>query len=266
MPVSDDTINKIVKWAQDCEKKIPGIKKKMEENRLAVKKEEEEAWDKELGEAQRELYKEAYYTAIDIFYNNYDPEYYGRTFSLYRAWNPQFESTGLILGTVDDESGLPSIDYDEFLKKNVDGKLTNPVRKNDDFIYDDSLADLLFYQAFNEGWHGGAKKIDSEKADIWGPHPSPGTPYYRKPGWITTEDGEAIFHFWGKWGKRARKMRMPPKKWLDKEIKRLNKSELAKIDDELYEKHAKNLQEKVIAYESELFAPLFQADWLNDFK
>ena len=124
----------------------------------------------------------------------------------------------------------------------------------------------MFHQAFDEGWHGGAKTIAAEKVETWGTHPKPGVPYYRRPGWVTYPNGDTKWHKYGKWGKRAKKMRTAPRKLFEKKIKELNKGQLADIDDALFEKHKERTTERVKEYEAELLAPLANPDWLGDFK
>ena len=254
-----NTINKIVKWAQDSLKELPSISKKIKDNRKKTQKEEFEEMDKEFGKIQTEMYEKAYDDAIDAFYNSYEPIYYKRRFSLYRAWHAINDPDGSIVGTVPTDDGW-SIDEDLLISANIIGARTGAGMRSGLGVEE------LFKQAFEEGWHGGAKTIDDDKVAVWGKHPKPGVPYYRKPGMVTYDNGVSKMHKYGKWGRRARKMRTPPRKMLLKDIKALNNGELAKIDKELYEKHKQSYQEKVKKYEAELIAPLLQPDWLDDFK
>lgn len=72
------------------------------------------------------------------------------------------------------------------------------------------LRQTLFAQAFYGGWHGGASKISQGKAEQWGDHPAPGTPYYRAPGLVRSKHGGMTWHRFGKWGERAKKSDTAP--------------------------------------------------------
>lgn len=259
--IGKDTVAKIANWGQRMLAELPSIEQKILDNRKKVIAEENAAWDKELGAAQDEAYKAAYYDVIDAFYNSYDPSYYVRHYSMYLAWSTEFDNDGLVRGTVESGQDGWTTNYDEFFSANLDGTMHTSMREGGL-----DSAEFLFHQAFDEGWHGGAKSIDAEKAEIWGAHPKPGTPYYRKPGRVTYPDGETKWHKYGKWGKRANKMRPAPRKLFEKKINELNKGRLADIDDALFEKHKKNTTERVKAYEAELLAPLAHPDWLDDFR
>lgn len=258
-------IMKITNWATDTMKKLPDIGKQMDENRKKVIEEENAAWDAELGKAQEEAYKEAFYSVIDKFYYNYEPSRYGRHFALYRAWETHFDDDGLIAGTTASGTDGWYIDFQNFISRNLYGELTTPMREGGS-----DTASYLFEQAFSEGWHGGAKTINDptyggEPAETWGYHPSPGTPYYRKPGWVTYSDGERKRHQYAKWGRRAKKMSTPPKTLLEKKIQSITKNELAAVDAKLFKEHQEKVTERVIAFETELLTPLLQPDWINDF-
>lgn len=103
-------------------------------------------------------------SVIESFYNSYTPRFYDRNYSLYSIYDP------------------------------VENVFTpyNMTPYRDGYSGEDGL----FQTVFMEGWHGGAKYGDSTH---WGdkilntPHPSPGTPYYRKPA-----TGKGKYRVWGR--------------------------------------------------------------------
>ena len=65
-------------------------------------------------------------------------------------------------------------------------------RRNEGYLEDEEgLKKYVFDTTFGEGYHGGADKIAPGKVDVWGAHPSTGTPYYRTG------------YGFSKWGKEA---------------------------------------------------------------
>lgn len=119
---------------------------------------------------------------IDEFYDDYKPREgeYIRSHSLYALLR-----TELSLGDEEGEQGL-FIDFDP-------GEMSH---YRNGYAGDDGLYDLVF----RRGWHGGADKISDEKQAKWGVHPSPGTPYYRKP----KKAG------YPRWGRKAERMSPSP--------------------------------------------------------
>jgi hypothetical protein len=132
---------------------------------------------KEIGEYQRSKITEMFNNAVSRFYNAYAPKSYPRTLSLYNLLSIQQDENGTAqFGCVMD--------------------LIDPTQIHKDRHGGDSLFDTVFM----EGWHGGSKYIDPDKAEIWGVHPNPGTPYYRRPGKIRrSKSGKAEWHGFGRW-------------------------------------------------------------------
>jgi hypothetical protein len=95
---------------------------------------------------------EKFASCIDKFYKSYNPEYYDRTYSLYKGYKIKRSKLGI------------SWEWDA--KYLPDGWH----RADKEYIFD---------LTFMKGYHGGATKIAPEKVDKWGEHPSPGNPYYR---------------------------------------------------------------------------------------
>ena len=122
--------------------------------------------NKEFSDWQRYEVQQMFKESVDEFYHAYVPSVYPRQGN---------EGSG----------GL----Y-ELLSSNVTGNdgLLVFNAPNYDELYDPSKMhpgrggyDGLYQKVFVEGWHGGAEGIASEKVAKYGAHPSPGTPYYRKP-------------------------------------------------------------------------------------
>lgn len=132
----------------------------------------------EFGIYQRDKIRQIFNDAVGHFYAAYTPTQYERTYGLYDVLNISYDRYGRVM-------------YDEILD------LLDPGR-----MHTDRKGGDLFQKVFMEGWHGGAENIGTSE-DIWGSHPSPGIPYYRKPGFVTFPDGTRRWHKWGKWGRRS---------------------------------------------------------------
>ena len=132
----------------------------------------------EFGMYQRDRIRQIFNDAVGNFYAAYTPTQYDRTYGLYDVLNISYDRYGRVM-------------YDEVLD------LLEPSR-----MHTDRKGGDLFQKVFMEGWHGGAERIGTSE-EIWGAHPSPGVPYYRKPGFITLPDGTRKWHKWGKWGRRS---------------------------------------------------------------
>jgi len=106
--------------------------------------------DRDIAKYQRDEIQRVYKETIKRFYDEYTPNIYQRTGSLYN----------LMSVTEDTETNIVAWDYDE--------KKMTPTRKNKA-----GGREYLMDIVFGEGWHGGADK---------GPgHRNPGVPYYRQP-------------------------------------------------------------------------------------
>lgn len=132
----------------------------------------------EFGLYQRDKIGQIFNDAVATFYASYTPTQYKRTFDLYNVLNISYDRYGRVA-------------YDELTD------LLDPSR-----MHTDRKGGDLFQKVFMEGWHGGAENI-STGADMWGDHPSPGIPYYRKPGLVTSPNGNKKWHRWGKWGRKS---------------------------------------------------------------
>ena len=99
-------------------------------------------------------------------------------------------------------------------------------RKNESYLLDeDGLKKYVFDTAFGRGYHGGADKIAAGKVDMWGAHPSTGTPYYR------TKSGFRA------WGEEALSEDMPPFERIKSELEK-KKPEYDKLAAKLFAKYA----------------------------
>ena len=107
-------------------------------------------------------------TAIDKFYEDYEPHFYSRTYDLYNTYRIK----------VDENEW--SIDFDSSWMENW-------------HRVDAQDPEYIFENSFIHGWHGGA--ISGEG------HPNPGVPHWRIPDVIVT-DGEglrAVFSDQSRW-------------------------------------------------------------------
>lgn len=102
--------------------------------------------------------KKQWKSAINEFYNSYNPIYYSRSYSLYNLLSTRITSDNIYIST-------------------DSNNLNGSYRVDDDYIYD------IIYK---EGWHGGA----TDGIDSFGKyHPKPGIPYWRTP--------TPIYSHWG---------------------------------------------------------------------
>lgn len=254
-----DVINDIVAWAVSCPKALRDAKQKVNKYRQKVEKRELKAIDTEFGAKQLEEYKRAFTKAIDFFYEDYDPMFYERSFSLYDAWDGKTDDDGTVMGTVSLTGGIV-INDSALIKGNIDGGLTGGMRSGDG-------ADILFNQAFIEGWHGGAKTINEDSAKTWGAHPFPGVPYYRKPGWVTYPNGLKKLHRYAKWSRRAERMygapSGAPKGMFLAMVHNMNETTLLSKYDEIYNEHLDNYVQDCMEYQNSLLDPIINPPWVS---
>ena len=138
------------------------LRKSVQQTRTAMdnmKKENDKLTEKFIRKAKENL-KYIATTAIDKFYEDYEPHFYERTWELYNTYK--------ITVTEDDWS----IDFDS-------SWMGDTHRAEPEFIFENS---------FIRGWHGGGTSGDD--------HPEPGVPYWRWPDvTIYTEYGGKIKAF-----------------------------------------------------------------------
>lgn len=138
---------------------------------------------KEFGVYQAQKVKELFNQAVDAFYNDYAPHDYSRIYGLYSLLDIKYDSSGVVY--MDSDTMYEDLYNPEGLSGHrADGE-------------------TLYQTVFVKGYHGGAASISGDKASIWGHHPSPGIPYYRRAGMVTYPDGTKKMHRYGKWGNAA---------------------------------------------------------------
>lgn len=135
--------------------------------KAAVKQAMDQTW-RDFLPAMREHIRLLFNETIDAFYADYVPIIYERTGSLYDILYTRLDNGGRELTVGFDPTRMTSF------RDGYDGE------------------DGLYDQVFRHGWHGGADKISDEKAEQYGAHPEPGTPYWREP-----------IPFYTRWGGRA---------------------------------------------------------------
>lgn len=157
------------------------------------------ASDKEFNEYQKNRIVDMFNQAVDEFYGDYTPKFYKRKGSV------SSHSGGLydILDMRTDEDGMVIAEepnYDELYDKNgVRGRVGSYGSPS------------LFDSVFKTGYHGGSTFINADSVPFWGAHPSPRTPYWRRPGFCIDPRTEMRSWFtYGAWGRAAAVAEMSP--------------------------------------------------------
>lgn len=177
------------------DKEIAGLHKLAEFVSQELEKESRttiENANKDFGEWESSWILDEFNDSVTRFYDAYTPKIYKRqgntstaSGGLYNVLDIQFDENSMVLLSGD---GYDSLYDKDKMPKDRDGF--------------NSLYDTVFVR----GYHGGATKIASDKEAIWGAHPSPGTPYWRKPGVVVDpETGRSFRYQYAKWGKQAKK-------------------------------------------------------------
>ena len=138
----------------------------------------------EFGTWQRTNIKELFESSVNTFYGAYSPKYYKRKGS---------NNLRSVLDLKPDDMGILDLDKDN----------EHRGLYNEDKLHPDRNGGSLFEKVFVEGYHGGAEGISSAAAEYWGAHPNPGTPYYRRGGYVKTKEGTGFYHPYAKWGRPA---------------------------------------------------------------
>lgn len=130
-------------------------------------------------------------TCIDKYYSEYTPKYYKRTKSLYKVYKLQYKSGHF--GWQFNFEFMPNI-------HRVDNK-------------------YIYQYMFEQGYHGGANTIASNKVQQWGEHPHNGQPWYRT--------APAIFEKppYTRWSKYPAAKSMPPATRIDIELRNYQKGQ-----------------------------------------
>ena len=201
---------------------------------------EAESIYKELGEYQRSQIEESFNEVVSSFYSSYKPRVYERTGGLYELLSIQEEERGTV------KMSAP------YYKELYDETQMHPNRKG---------GNNLYKLVFQEGYHGGAPGISSTKADVWGEHPSPGTPYYRRGGVVKYPSGRKIWHRYGRWGKKASKAKISPyKKMAEEMANAMGKGGLFKTEfNRICQEHLDKVNEEVRKKVPDMVVSLFRS-------
>lgn len=172
--------------------------------------------EKEFAVWQREELRKTFNQSISEFYEAYSPTDYQR-----QGHGSGSEGSG----------GL----YDLFELSNVNDTGAKMYFEDDySDIYSEANMhsgrkgyDGLFQLVFVEGYHGGARGISGNKWKVWGKHPSPGTPYWRRMAFVRAI---GAYHRYGAWGYPAFKS-TPPKELVQKNMSALHPEMDARYDE-----------------------------------
>lgn len=210
---SIDGFNEMIK---DRERRKTRLISRLREAYEPIKKENINLIMDEFSKKQQEYIERKFKDAVTQFYNNYDPEYY------IRLGNKKSESGGLYdivnVGKAQDETG--QVDFERGIDQVLDEDRA-PMGRNG---YDD-----IYEKVFKGGWHGGAEGINAKAARVWGAHPDPGTPYYRKPGMVYLSGLGRVWHKYGRWGRKAVQDEMSPYDVFRKQIEANEEKDSRKI-------------------------------------
>lgn len=190
----------------------------------------------EFGQYQAKWIEDTFRQAVGTFYSSYDPGDYKRKYGLYEVLDLKYNENGTVKFT---EPG-----YDDL----YDGSKMHANR---------SGGNNLFNDVFIEGYHGGARSINANAAKIWGQHPNPGVPYYRKHGFVKLPGSKKRkFIKYGLWGSPAIPTDSPYSLIAD-EIDRAAGGEIFEEFKRIMDKHAekwiKASQKRIQKIVSELF-------------
>lgn len=192
----------------------------------ALNKETAKAVDsamKEFGVYQQQKITQIFNSAVQEFYDAYTPKEYNRTYGLYDVLDLKTDSHGMVITSANGYLDL----FDS------------------SSLHGDRSGGDLFQKVFMEGWHGGAESIASGKAAVWGSHPSPGTPYYRRSGFVTYPNSTTKkWHKYGKWGRVAVRTESPYK-IIEERLSAAEQAEMFAKFDEVVRKHNDRAVEKV---------------------
>lgn len=169
----------------------------------------------EFGLYQRRVITDLFNDAVINFYDSYTPKRYKRQGDVGKKSGGLFD----VLDLKTDETGRVIFNSDNGYMDLYDRTA----------LHSDRNGGSLFENVFVNGYHGGSTKIAGSKESIWGAHPAPGVPYYRKPGFVTI-NGKRKWHIYGAWGKRAY-VSESPQKYI---YRNLIKAESGAMHDELY--------------------------------
>ena len=180
----------------------------------------------EFGQYQQSRIKEIFNTAVKTFYDSYPAQTYKnkRRGSLYDVLDIKTDELGRVSDGLMVATSAP--DY---------RGLFDPDNTTD------RKGNSLFEKVFVEGWHGGAEGIEPGLEEMWGKHPSPGTPYYRKGG-IVKKTGR--YYKYAKWGRKAERTESPYS-MIERELLEAERGDIAKEYQNVFSRNAAKLREDV---------------------
>lgn len=191
---------------------------------------------KDYAKVEVKKYTEVFNRVVDAFYSDYTPLKYKR------QGNININAGGLydLLDIQTDETGrvLLQTSYKDIL---------NPSN-----MHTDRHGGSLYETVFEQGWHGGARSIASDKTEVWGAHPSPGTAYWRTRGKVKYPGATKYkMHRYGRWYRTpAARMRPSPSEllvdWLEDADRNELYQELKTISGEYAKVIGKRIQDEII--------------------
>lgn len=219
---------------------------------------------KEYGDKERRVIKRVFDDAVTKFYDSYDP-------SLYERYGQTNQKNGGLYNILDEKRILDlTRQKQEYLVNNSNNDSLNDLDDsiseyreymNENYMHKGRQRDTgriaeLFDLVFMKGWHGGADRIDSSKAEIWGSLNS-NTPHYRTAGLITDpESGRQIYHRWGAWGREAKQTEAPFSIFCEEMQKAEDGelfSELSNIAMKKHPDHIKRIQKRIDTLKDTLY-------------
>ena len=221
----------------DVNRKIAGALPEYIDDWKSAAEMEVELWSEytysEFADYQYTAIEKIFQDAVTDFYNGYTPTVYNRrgdtgskSGGLYDLFNPERNNYGVLV--------LNEPLYNELF----DPSMMHGGRNG---------ADVGLYSlVFVEGWHGGAKSIDEGKTKKYGKHPSPGTPYYRKP-----------HPYYKHWGRQAKKESVSPYEKIVNELERDVPGRFYQGFKRIAKEQESKTQKRMARIESELTARHF---------
>jgi len=159
-----------------------------------------------------ERVKNIFNSAIDAFYADYSPDYYGRSHSLYDLMQIERGEESLSVWFEPKEMSSFRNGYN-----------------GEDGLYD---------QVFRKGWHGGAGGISEEKADVYGAHPGymPGgnVPVWRTP-----------VPYYTRWGRPAEVMSPSPLEKIKEDVDIYSSKQMGADFRQCLDKHLRDTRLKL---------------------
>ena len=254
--MADDFLKIIYEGCKQLLNNIPIYKEERKKHIVNIYKDEMKKEDIEFGQLQKQRLEQAFKDAVDEFYTNKEEGLYKRTHSLYNLldFDDAFDSDGLIKGTNEDGFITSNKSFEALVNKN---KIVSTRRNRA------GAKNYMYNLIFVEGWHGGADKIDPDKAETWGYHPSPGVPHYRRPGVVVYPNGVAKHHPFARWGNAAVRDENSPLETFIMLSQAWQENELEEDADKLHKKHMEEVINRKKAIEAILAYKYLWPPWID---